>query len=84
MRTTFASIDHTIANLNMITTKMNNSEGTIGMLLNNKDLYINLSNTAASADKLLIDLQKSPKSAMSIFRSLDANLNSLVIYHDSK
>jgi len=58
---TFASIDHTIANLNMLTTKMNSSEGTIGLLLNNKDLYINLSNTAASADKLLIDLQKSPK-----------------------
>jgi len=58
---TFVSIDHTIANLNLLTTKMNSSEGTIGLLLNNKDLYINLSNTAASADKLLIDLQKSPK-----------------------
>jgi len=58
---TFASIDHTIANLNLISEKMNSSEGTIGMLLNNKDLYINLSNTASSADKLLIDLQKNPK-----------------------
>ncbi|MBV5283317.1 MAG: MCE family protein [Paludibacter sp.] len=58
---TFASIDQTIANLNLLTKKMNSSEGTIGLLLNNKDLYINLSNTAASADKLLIDLQKSPK-----------------------
>ena len=58
---TFASIDHTLANLNLISEKMNNSEGTIGMLLNNKDLYINLSNTAANADKLLIDLQKNPK-----------------------
>jgi len=58
---TFANIDHTIQNLSLITDKMNNSEGTIGMLLNNKDLYINLSNTAASSDKLLIDLQKNPK-----------------------
>jgi len=58
---TFISIDHTIKNLSLITDKMNNSEGTIGMLLNNKDLYINLSNTAASSDKLLIDLQKNPK-----------------------
>jgi phospholipid/cholesterol/gamma-HCH transport system substrate-binding protein len=58
---TFASINHTIANLNLITDKMNSSEGTIGMLLNNKDLYINLSNTAANSDKLLIDLQKNPK-----------------------
>jgi len=58
---TFASINHTINNLNLITDKVNSSEGTIGMLLNNKDLYINLSNTAASSDKLLIDLQKNPK-----------------------
>ena len=58
---TFASIDHTIANLNLVSEKMNSSEGTIGMLLNNKDLYINLSNTASNADKLLIDLQKNPK-----------------------
>ena len=58
---TFASINHTISNLSLITDKMNSSEGTIGMLLNNKDMYINLSNTASSADKLLIDLQKNPK-----------------------
>ena len=58
---TFASIDHTIANLNLISEKMNSSEGTIGSLLNNKDLYINLSNATSSADKLMIDLQKNPK-----------------------
>lgn len=58
---TFASIDQTIANLNLISKKMDSSEGTIGMLLNNKDLYINLSNTASNADKLMIDLQKNPK-----------------------
>lgn len=59
--TTFASIDHTISNLNLISEKMNSSEGTIGLLLNNKDLYINLANTAASSDKLLIDLKQNPK-----------------------
>ena len=58
---TFASINHTIANLSLLSDKMNSSEGTIGSLLNNKDLYMNLSNTAASADKLMIDLQKNPK-----------------------
>jgi phospholipid/cholesterol/gamma-HCH transport system substrate-binding protein len=58
---TFANVNHTISNLSLITDKINNSEGTLGMLLNNKDLYINLSNTAASSDKLLIDLQKNPK-----------------------
>jgi phospholipid/cholesterol/gamma-HCH transport system substrate-binding protein len=71
--TTFASINHTIENLNLISTKMNSSEGTIGLLLNNKDMYINLSNTASSADKLLIDLQKNPKRYVhfSLFGSKD-------------
>lgn len=58
---TFASIDHTIANLSLITDKMNGTEGTIGLLLNNKDLYINLANTASSADKLVVDLKNNPK-----------------------
>jgi len=58
---TVASVNHSISNLNLITDKINNGDGTLGLLLNNKDLYINLSNTAASSDKLLIDLQKNPK-----------------------
>lgn len=58
---TFASINHTIANLNLATDKINSSEGTIGLLLNDKKLYNNLSNTAESADKLLIDLKQNPK-----------------------
>ena len=58
---TFASIDYTIKNLNLMTDKINSGEGSIGMLLNNKDLYVNLSNTAASADQLIIDLKNNPK-----------------------
>jgi len=58
---TFASINHTIANLNLLTDKLNSKEGTVGLLLNDKSLYNNLSNTAESADKLLIDMKQSPK-----------------------
>jgi len=58
---TFASIDYTIKNLNLMTDKINSGEGSIGMLLNNKDLYVNLSNTAASTDQLIIDLKNNPK-----------------------
>ncbi len=57
---TFASIDHTIKNLNLITDKINSTEGTIGLLLNDKSLYLNLANTASSADNLIIDLKKNP------------------------
>lgn len=58
---TFASIDNTIRNLNLVSQKMNSNEGSLGLLLNNKDLYINLSNTASNADKLLIDMKANPK-----------------------
>jgi len=58
---TFAAIDNTIANLNLTTNKLNSTEGTIGLLMNDKSLYINLSNAASNTDKLLIDLQKNPK-----------------------
>ncbi len=58
---TFASINHTISNLNLLTDKLNGQDGTVGLLLNDKKLYNNLSNTAESADKLLIDLKQNPK-----------------------
>jgi phospholipid/cholesterol/gamma-HCH transport system substrate-binding protein len=58
---TFASVDYTLKNLNLITDKINSTEGTIGLLLNDKELYMNLTSTVASSDKLLIDLQKNPK-----------------------
>jgi len=58
---TFNNVDLTIKDLNHITGQIKNSEGTLGLLVNDKSLYLNLANTASSADKLLIDLQKSPK-----------------------
>lgn len=58
---TFASINQTIANLNLITDQVNNPNGSIGLLLNDKELYNHLNNTASSADQLLIDLKQNPK-----------------------
>jgi len=58
---TVASIDHTIKNLNQVSDKMNNSEGSLGLLINDKSLYNNLNNSAANADKLVIDLKQNPK-----------------------
>jgi phospholipid/cholesterol/gamma-HCH transport system substrate-binding protein len=57
----FNNVDLTIKDLNHITGQIKNSEGSLGLLVNDKSLYLNLVNTANSADKLLIDLQKSPK-----------------------
>ncbi len=58
---TFDKVDYTIKNLNQITDKINSSDGSIGLLLNDKSLYLNLANTAQSADNLIIDLKANPK-----------------------
>ncbi len=58
---TFASVDYTLKNLQNMTNKMSSNEGSLGLLMNDKTLYINLSNTAGAADKLLIDVKENPK-----------------------
>lgn len=58
---TLLTVDSVATNLQLLTQKINEPNGTIGLLLNDKDLYFNLSNTAANADKLLIDLRQHPK-----------------------
>lgn len=59
--TTFQQLDLTIRDLNQITNKINAGEGSLGLLLNDKRLYINLLDVSGSADKLLIDLKEHPK-----------------------
>ena len=51
----------TAAELQQITQRINNGEGTLGALMNNDKLYNNLENTSAQLNKLLIDVQKNPK-----------------------
>lgn len=58
---TVNSLDLTITDLRAVTGKINSGEGTLGMLLNDKELYINLSEAAGNADRLLIDLRQHPK-----------------------
>lgn len=58
---TIQQVDITIRDLNQITTGIKNGEGSLGLLLTDKELYHNLNNTVMSADKLLIDLKTQPK-----------------------
>ncbi|MDR0941358.1 MAG: MlaD family protein [Bacteroidales bacterium] len=51
----------TTAELQQITQKINSGEGTLGALMNDKNLYENLENTSSQLNKLLIDVQKNPK-----------------------
>ena len=41
--------------------KINAGDGSVGQLVNNDSLYINIENVAGSLDKLLIDLEANPK-----------------------
>ncbi len=55
------SAENTLQNLEVLSAKVNDKEGTLGMLLNDNNLYLNLQNTVTSADKLLIDLKEHPR-----------------------
>ena len=61
MATAIDSVQVSITNLNRLTTNLNNPNGTIGLLLNDRQLYDNLNATAGSANQLLLDLKERPK-----------------------
>lgn len=58
---TFKKIDATIDNAKMITDKLNSKDNTIGLLLNDPQLYDNLNATTINAANLLEDLKANPK-----------------------
>lgn len=61
LKETVMSVDSTLSDLRNITDKLNNSDNTLGLLLNDDQLYNGLVNTVGSADSLLIDLRLNPK-----------------------
>lgn len=54
-------VDRTLKNVEEMTQRLNNAEGTLGLLMRDKSLYQNLTRTAADADSLMIDLKQHPK-----------------------
>ncbi|MFC2096267.1 MlaD family protein [Bacteroidota bacterium] len=61
IKSTILSANKTLTEFSKISKKINNGEGTIGMLINNDSLYNNLNNLAADLDSLVIDLNENPK-----------------------
>ena len=59
--TAMQSIDSTLANVKMLTDKLNRKDNTVGLLLNDPSLYNNLNATTANAASLLEDLKSHPK-----------------------
>lgn len=56
-----AKVDQTLKNVEDMTNKLNSNEGTLGLLMRDRQLYNNLTSTAADADSLLIDFKAHPK-----------------------
>ena len=66
LNATKKQIDQTLRNVQTLTGQLNSDNGTMGLLLNNPDLYNNLSSTMRQADSLLNDLRAHPSRYVNI------------------
>lgn len=66
-----AALETTTANLDLMLTKINQGEGTLGLLVNDPRLYNRLDSTAASLNALLLDIQRNPKRYLEDLRLVD-------------
>lgn len=58
---TMAKVDATLSNVHEMTEKLNSNEGTLGLLMRDRQLYDNLTATMRDADSLVVDLKAHPK-----------------------
>lgn len=61
LATTINSINQTLANVKKTTDKLNSTDNSFGLLLNDRGLYNNLNSTMDNASLLLKDLRENPK-----------------------
>lgn len=58
---TMARVDSAVNQVNITLADINSDKGTLGLLLHDKSLYLNIDATVVSADSLLTDLKANPK-----------------------
>lgn len=63
---TMTGINRTVDNLENFTGDLKNQNSTLGMLMNDPELYNRLNNVAASVDSLINDIKKNPKRYINI------------------
>ena len=60
IKQTIADANAALSSFNDVMKKVNEGEGSVGMLLHNDSLYYNLENASNNLDKLLLDLNENP------------------------
>jgi phospholipid/cholesterol/gamma-HCH transport system substrate-binding protein len=58
---TLASLESTMASLDRVTRKIENGDGSLGLLMNDKELYSNLNSSSRELELLLQDFRLNPK-----------------------
>ena len=58
---TITQTNKTLVNLQSLLDKVNTGQGSLGLLVNDKQLYTNLTHATDNLDKLMIDLKANPK-----------------------
>lgn len=61
LQKTINSVNQTLDNVELLTSKLNSKDNSMGLLLNSDQLYMQLSHTVSSADSLMVDLKRNPK-----------------------
>ena len=58
---TLANANKAVSDLQLVVSKINSGQGSLGLLVNDQQLYNKLSNAAGNLDQLMIDLKAHPK-----------------------
>ena len=61
IKSTMNNLNKSLATFDKVLEKIDNGEGSIGLLLNDKEMYNNLTSASKQLDLLIDDMKKNPK-----------------------
>jgi phospholipid/cholesterol/gamma-HCH transport system substrate-binding protein len=70
METALESLGKSLSNLNEVSGKLSRGEGTLGRLIHDERLYLDLQRTLTSVDSLIEEIKKDPKRYLNVDLSL--------------
>lgn len=66
VNSTMSNLEQTTANLKLLSEQLNNPNSTLGLMMNDPELYNRLTRVAADVDSLIVDIERNPKRYISI------------------